>query len=61
MKLTIGVKNNAGKQREVNMSVMLARGLGRNLLSSSAAFSKGFETTISAFPALKAEGERFPL
>ena len=34
-KLTIGVENTAGKQREVNMSVMLVPGLGRNLLSSS--------------------------
>ena len=33
--LTIGVENTAGIQRDVNMSVMLIPGLGRNLLSSS--------------------------
>ena len=59
--LTIGVENSAGKQREVNMSVMLVPGLGRNLLSSSAALANGVETTVSAFPALKAKGENFPL
>ena len=36
-KLTIGVENTTGIQPEVNMSVMLVPGLGRNLLSSSAA------------------------
>ncbi|CAN0585167.1 unnamed protein product, partial [Laminaria digitata] len=60
-KLTIGVENTAGKQREVNMSVLLVPGLGRNLLSSSAALANGVETTISSFPALTAKGENFPL
>ena len=45
-KLTIGVENTAGKQREVNMSVMLVPGLGRNLLSTSAAPANGIETII---------------
>ena len=56
-KLTTGVENTAGIQREVNMSVMLVPGLGRNLLSSSAALGNRVETIISAFPELKAEGE----
>ena len=43
------------------MSVMLVPGLGRNLLSSSAALANGVETIISAFPALRAKGEHFPL
>ena len=60
-KLTTGIESTAGKQREVNMSVILAPGLGRNLLSSSAALANGVETTVSAFPALKAKGENFPL
>ena len=60
-KLTIGVDNTAGKQRRVNISVMLVPALGRNLLSSSAALAIGVDTTISAFPALKAKGETFPL
>ena len=47
--LTIGVENTAGIQREVNMSVMLVPGLGRNLLFSSAALVNGVETIISAF------------
>ena len=34
-KLTIGVENTAGIQREVNMSVMLMPGLGRCLLYTS--------------------------
>ena len=38
-KLTICVDGTAGIQREVNMSVMLVPGLGRNLLSSSAAIA----------------------
>ena len=59
-KLTLGVENTVGK-REVNMSVMLVPGLGRNLLSSSAALANGVETAISAFPALKAKGENLPL
>ena len=45
----IGVENTAGKQREVNMSVMLVPGLGRNLLSSSATLANGIETITSAF------------
>ena len=48
-KLTIGVENTASIQREVNMSVMLVPGLGRNLLFSSAALVNGVETIISAF------------
>ena len=60
-KLTIGVENTAAQPREVNMSVMLVPGVGRNLLSSSAALSNGVETIISAFPALRARGENFPL
>ena len=56
-KLTIGVENTASIQREVNMSVMLVPGLGRNLLSSSAALANGVETIISPFPALRATGE----
>ena len=51
--LTIGVENNAGIQREVNISVMLVPGLGRSLLSSSAALENRVETIISAFPALR--------
>ena len=57
--LTIVVENTAGVQREVNMSVMLVPGLGRNLLPSSAALANGVETIISAFPALRAKGEHF--
>ena len=60
-KLTIGVENTAGKQREVNMSVMLVPGLSRNLLPSLVALPHGVETTISAIPALRAKGENFPL
>ena len=60
-KLTIGVENTSGKEREVNMSVMLVPGLGRNLLSSSAALANGVETTTVAFPALKAKRQNFPL
>ena len=60
-KLTIGVENTAGKQREVNMSVALVPGLGRNLPSSSAALANGVDTATSAFPALKAKGENLPL
>ena len=52
-KLTIGVENTTGIQREVNMSVMLVPGLGRSLLSSSAALENRVETIISAFPALR--------
>ena len=59
--LTIGVENNAGIQREVNMSVILVPGLGRSLLSLSAALANRVETTISAFPALRAKREHFPL
>ena len=58
-KLTIGVENTAGIQREGNLSVMLVPGLGRNLLSSSAALANRVETIISAFPALRAKGEQF--
>ena len=54
--LTIGVEDSAGIQREVDMSVMLVPGLGRHLLSSSAALANGVETIISAFPALRAKG-----
>ena len=43
------------------MSVMLVPALGRNLLSSSASLANGVETIISAFPALRAKGEHFPL
>ena len=43
------------------MSIMLVLGLGRNLLSASAALANGVETTISAFPQLRAKGEHFPL
>ena len=60
-KLTIGIENTAGIQREVNMSVMLVPGLGRNLLSSSAALANRVETIIAAFPALRAKGENFRL
>ena len=60
-KLTIGIEDTAGIQREVNMSVMLVPGLSRNLLSSSAALANRVETSISAFPALRAKGEHFPL
>ena len=59
-KLTIGVENTAGIQREVNMSVMLVPGLGRNL-SSSAALENRVEMIIFSFPALRAKGEHFPL
>ncbi|CAN0303407.1 unnamed protein product, partial [Scytosiphon promiscuus] len=59
--LKLGVDNTDSKQREVNMSVLLVPGLGRNLLSSSAALANGVETTISSFPALTAKGETFPL
>ena len=59
--LTIGVENTAVKEREVNVSVMLVPGLGGNLLSSSAARANRVETIISAFPALRAKGEHFPL
>ena len=45
----------------VNMSVMLVPGLGRSLLSSSAALANRVKTIISAFPALRAKGEHFPL
>lgn len=38
--LTIGVDSTAGKQREVNMFVLIVTGLGGNLLSSSAALAK---------------------
>ena len=57
----IGVENTAGIQREVNMSVVLVPGLGRNLLSSSATQANRVETIISAFPVLRAKGEHFPL
>ena len=60
-KLTIGVENTASIQREVNMSVMLVPGLGRNLLFLSAALVNKVETTIPAFPALGAKEEYFPL
>ena len=43
------------------MSVTLVPGLGRNLLSSSAARANRVETIISAFSALRAKGEHFPL
>ena len=43
------------------MSVMLVPGLGRNLMSWSAALANGVETIISAFPTLRAKGEHFPL
>ena len=59
--LAVGFENIAGKQREVNMPVMLVPGLGRNLLSSSAARANVVETTISAFPTLKANGDKFQL
>ena len=59
--LTIGVENTAGIQREVNMSVVLVPGLGRNLLSSSAALANRVKKIISAFSALRAKGENFPL
>ena len=59
-KLTIGVENTAGIQRDVNMSVMLVPGLGRSLLSSSAALANRVKTIISAFPALRAKGEHLP-
>ena len=45
----------------MNMPVILVPGLGRNLLSSSAALANGVETTISAFPALRAKRENFSL
>ena len=60
-KPTVGIENIADKQREVNMSVMLVPDLGRNLLSSSAALANGIQVTLSAFPALKAKGDNFPL
>ena len=56
-KLTICVDDTAGIQREVNMSVMLVPGLGRNLLSSSAALANRVKTITSAFPALRTKGE----
>ena len=40
---------------------MLVPGFGPNLLSSSAALANRVETIISAFPALRAKGEHFPL
>ena len=40
---------------------MLVPDLRRNLLSSSAALANGVETIISAFPALRANREHFPL
>ena len=43
------------------MSVLLVPGLGRNLLCSSAALENRVETIVSAFPALRAKGEHFPL
>ena len=60
-KLTIGVENTAGKQQEVNMSVLLVPGLGRNLVSSSAAPANTVETIISSFRRLLAKGEAFTL
>ena len=60
-KLTICVETNTGKQREVNMFVVLVPGLSRNLFYSSATLANRVETTISAFPALIAKGETFPL
>ena len=45
----------------MNMSVTLVPGLGRNLLSSSVALANGVETAISAFPALREKGDKFPL
>lgn len=47
------------EQREANMSVLLVPGLGRNLLSSSAALANGVETTIYSFPRNLAKGEAF--
>lgn len=60
-KLTVGVENTAGKQSEVDMSVLLVRSPGRNLVSSSLALASGLDTTISAFPLLIAKGENVPL
>ena len=60
-KLTKGAENTAGEQRETNMSVMLVHGLGRNMPSSLAALANGVETTISAFPAMRAKGGNVPL
>ena len=51
--LTIGVENTAGKQREVNISVMLVPSLVRNLLSSSTASANLVKTTTSEFLAKK--------
>ena len=59
--LTIVVENTAGVQREVNMSVMLVPGLGRILLSSSAALANRVKTIISAFPALRAKERTLPV
>ena len=59
-KLTIGVENTAGVQREANMSVVLVPGLSRSLMSSSAAQANRVETIIFAFPALRAKGEHLP-
>ena len=53
------VDDTDSKQREVNMSVLLVPGLGRNLLSSSAALANGVETTIYSFPRNLAKGEAF--
>ena len=61
MKLTMGVENIVGIQREVNMSVLLVPGLGRNLQSPSATLANRVETIVSAFPALRAKGEHFLL
>ena len=59
-KLTIGVENTLGKQREVNMSVMLAPGLGRNLLSSSGAGKRGRDDNICVSCA-KSKGRNVPV
>ena len=60
--LTIGVENSAGKQREVNMSVMLVPGLGRNLLSSSAALAskRGKDDNICVSCA-ESKGRKLPV
>ena len=60
-KLTIGVDNTDSRQREVNVSVLLVPGLGRNLLSSSVALANAVETTTYSFPSHTAKGENFPL
>ena len=44
------------EQREANMSVLLVPGLGRNLLSSSAALANWVETITSSFPRLLQKG-----